>query len=233
MKSAERWQYALQASYPVAMGYIPAGIAFGVLFVAAKLPAWAAVFASVVLYAGAAQYAAISLLATGTGFATLASTTLAINLRHVFYAIPLLPNLPSSMLARYYGLFALTDETFSVLTTLDQEKRQALLLPISFLNQAYWIIGTVLGVLIGAKLNNLVPHLDFALVCLFAILAYEQYRKLKASYPIYIAVIALVVGLLWFQKWLLLSAIALSIVLIMGRFYLIQQRTHKADAPHD
>jgi len=30
------WQQAFKVSFPVAMGYIPAGIAFGVLFVAAK-----------------------------------------------------------------------------------------------------------------------------------------------------------------------------------------------------
>ena len=61
------WQQAFKVSFPVAMGYIPAGIAFGVLFVAAKLPIWAAILSSVVLYAGAAQYASIALLAGGVG----------------------------------------------------------------------------------------------------------------------------------------------------------------------
>ena len=61
------WQQAFKVSFPVAMGYIPAGIAFGVLFVAAKLPIWAAILSSVVLYAGAAQYASIALLAGEVG----------------------------------------------------------------------------------------------------------------------------------------------------------------------
>ena len=41
------WQQAFKVSFPVAMGYIPAGIAFGVLFVAAKLPIWAAILSIV------------------------------------------------------------------------------------------------------------------------------------------------------------------------------------------
>lgn len=216
-----RWSSALAISYPVAMGYIPAGIAFGVLFVAAGLPTWAAIFASLVLYAGAAQYAAIPMLASGVGFVTLTTNTLAINLRHAFYAIPLLRQLPTAPLARYYCLFALTDETFSVLTTLNENERQQLIVPISLFNQSYWVLGTLLGVIIGAKLNNLIPHLDFALVCLFAILAYEQFRVLRQFYPIMMAFIAFMIAITLFGNWLLLSAIALSIVFIIGHFYMI------------
>lgn len=217
----DTWASAAKLSYPVAMGYIPAGLAFGVLFVAAGLPAWAALFASVVLYAGAAQYAAISMLSGGVGLTTLATNTLAINMRHMFYAMPLLRQLPRAFLPRYYCLFALTDETFSVLTTLDEDTRARLILPISLLNQSYWVIGTLLGVALGAGLNNAIPHLDFALVCLFAILAYEQFKSLKQLYPICIALVAFAISLQWFANWLLLAAIALSILIIIGRFLLL------------
>jgi 4-azaleucine resistance transporter AzlC len=214
------WRQAFSLSIPVAMGYLPAGIAFGVLFVAAKLPIWAAIFSSVVFYAGAGQYASIPLLSGGVGIATISSNILAINLRHAFYAIPLLKQLPTHTLAKFYCLFALTDETFSVLTTLAPEKRQALMLPISLLNHSYWITGTVLGLLIGAGLNDLVPHLDFALVCLFAILAYEQFKVIKAYYPIMIAMLAFIMAMIFTPNWLLLAAICFSLGLIVVYFYL-------------
>ncbi|MFW2178094.1 MULTISPECIES: AzlC family ABC transporter permease [unclassified Moraxella] len=215
------WQQAFKLSLPVAMGYIPAGLAFGVLWVAGGLPVWGAIFSSMLLYAGAAQYASIPLLASGTGLMTLASNTLAINLRHMFYGLPLLHELRAlPVWVRCYCLFALTDETFSVLTTLEHEQRQTLFLPISLFNQSYWVIGTLFGVVIGAGLNQLVPHLDFALVCLFAILAYEQFRSLTQWYPIIIAVITFAVAMAFFGQWVLLSAIALSILLIIGHFWL-------------
>lgn len=218
--SLSLWRESLKVSMPVAMGYVPAGMAFGVLFVAAKLPAWAAVMSSIVLYAGAAQFASIPMLASGVGAVTIAGNTLAINLRHMFYAIPLLKQLPTHPLKKLYCLFAITDETFSLLTTLDERQRQQLMFPISVLNQGYWVLGTLLGLVVGAGLNDLVPHLDFALVCLFAILAYEQFKVLQRFYPIVIAVIAFVVALSFFENWLLLSAIAMSIVMIIGHFYL-------------
>lgn len=224
MNSEKLWQHALKASLPVAMGYIPAGIAFGVLFVASGLPAWSAVVSSIVLYAGAAQFASIPLLTTGTGIATLASNTLAINLRHAFYAIPLLRQLPNNFLVKYYCLFALTDETFSILTTLDEQTRQKLMFPISLLNQCYWVLGTVLGVLVGAGLNDLVPHLDFALVCLFAILAYEQFNVLKRFYPIVFAMITFAIAMCFFPNWLLLSAIAMSLMLVMLHFTITNKK---------
>lgn len=209
---------AFHITLPVAMGYIPAGIAYGVLFVSAGLPAWSAVVSSFLVYAGALQYASISLLASGAGLFTHASNSLAINLRMAFYGIPILNQLPKNKIARLICLYCLTDETFSILTTLEPQQREQLMLPISLFNQAYWIIGTVLGLIIGGGLNDLVPHLDFALVCLFAILAYEQFRVVKAYYPIVIAVICFVVVMLFLPNLALLASIAFSAILIMLRY---------------
>lgn len=218
MKSTINWQKAFQITLPVAMGYIPAGIAYGVLFVAAGLPAWSAVVSSILIYAGALQYASIPLLASGAGLFTHASNSLAINLRMAFYGIPILKQLPTNKFARLICLYCLTDETFSILTTLEPKQREALMLPISLLNQLYWVVGTILGLIIGGGLNDLVPHLDFALVCLFAILAYEQFSVVKAHYPIVIAMMAFVVVMLFLPSWALLGSIALSAILITLRY---------------
>ena len=84
------------------------------------------------------------------------------------------------------------------------------------LNQSYWILGTVLGLVVGAGLNDVVPHLDFALVCLFAILAYEQFHVIKAYYPIIIALFAFAIVLM--PTWALLGSIAINAGVIMLRY---------------
>ena len=124
-------------------------------------------------------------------------------------------------------MFALTDETFSLLTTLHENDRQRLILPVSLLNQCYWVIGTILGILVGAGLNDWVPHLDFALVCLFAILAYEQFKAVKAYYPIFIAIIAFTAAFYFISDWLLLSAICVSLGLIIIHFFMSNKSAHK------
>lgn len=211
------WQLGFKKSLPVAMGYLPAGIAFGVLAQVAGLPVWATLLLSVVLYAGAAQYACLPMLSLGLSIGSIATNIAAINLRHVFYATPLLQSLPQNKIAKTYCLFALTDETFSVMTSLPLAERSAIILPLSLFNQSWWVIATFLGVMIGSALNDVVPHLDFALVCLFAILAYEQFATIKRYFPIIIAIIALALASLFTQDWRLLAAIAICLALILLR----------------
>lgn len=211
------WAEGFRKSIPVAMGYLPAGIAFGVLAQVAGIPMWGVMMLSIVLYAGAAQYACLPMLSAGLPVGNIATNIAAINLRHVFYGMPLLPYLPKQKLAKTYCLFALTDETFSVITSLPNESKPALILPISLFNQSWWVIASALGVMIGSALSDLVPHLDFALVCLFAILAYEQFQSIKRYFPIGVAIISLAIAALFTTQWLLLVAITICVLFILAR----------------
>ncbi len=231
-QNSHHWAEGFKRSLPVAMGYLPAGIAFGVLAQVAGIPVWATIMLSVLLYAGAAQYACLPMLSAGLPIGNIATNIAAINLRHVFYAMPLLQSLPHNKLAKTYCLFALTDETFSVMTSLPQQSRQALMLPISLFNQMWWVVAGAIGVLIGSTLSDLIPHLDFALVCLFAILAYEQFQSIKRYFPIVIAIISLVIASLFTDNWLLLMAIAICMILILGRGFWIERTVTGVNNDH-
>ena len=224
-ETSYNWSEGFKKSLPVAMGYFPAGIAFGVLAQVAGIPIWATIMLSITLYAGAAQYACLPMLSAGLPIGSIATNIAAINLRHVFYGMPLLQSLPKNKIAKTYCLFALTDETFSVMTSLPNESRPALILPISLFNQSWWVLASTVGVIIGSTLSDLVPHLDFALVCLFAILAYEQFQSIKRYFPIAIAVISLAVASLFTSHWLLLVAITICMVLILARGFWVARNT--------
>ena len=210
------WQLAFRYSYPIALGYIPVGIAYGVLMITAALPAWLAPASSLIVYSGAMQYAAIGLLVSWAGFLAIGINTLVIGLRHIFYGLPLVAHLPDSKLLRTYCLFALTDETFSVMTTLPEPLRKTLFPRIAFLNQMYWFAGTVIGVLVGSGVGNLIPHLDFALSCLFVILAYEQYQNRRCWWPCVLALAAFMAARYLAPQYLLLLAVSLCAVVIVG-----------------
>ncbi|WP_066568609.1 AzlC family ABC transporter permease [Snodgrassella sp. CFCC 13594] len=212
LSARQRLQLAFKYSAPVAMGYYPAGLAYGVLMSASGLPWWLSLAMSMIVYSGAAQYASIPLLASGAGALTLTLNAFVINLRHVFYGLPLLPALPLNKAERIYALFALTDESFSVLTTLPEPLRQPLFAPIVGLNQFYWVSATLIGCAVGSGLTDLVPHLDFALTCLFLILAYEQYRSKKAWWPCVLALVSFVLAQLLTTQYLLLSAVGLCVM---------------------
>ncbi|MGB4882367.1 MAG: AzlC family ABC transporter permease [Neisseria sp.] len=213
---ANYWRLAFKHSYPIALGYLPAGIAFGILMVAAGFPTWLAPLSSGIVYSGAMQYAAIGMLIPWAGLLSIGINTIVIGLRHVFYGLPLIAYLPKNKLLRAYCIFALTDETFSVMTTLPETLRRPLFVRIALLNQIYWFIGTLVGMWVGSGFGNLIPHLDFALSCLFVILAYEQYRIHRQWLPCALAPVAFVCARYMAPQYLLLVAVSLCALVIVS-----------------
>ncbi len=202
----------LSLSVPVAMGYVPLGMVFGFLFVQAGAVWWLALLASVLVFAGAAQFMMVPMLAAGLPLAAIALATLVVNLRHIFYGLSLLDKLPHQPWARWYLVFALTDETYSVLTTLpaDTSTRQMVLL--ALLNQGWWVLGTLLGALIGSQAQVPLVGLDFALAALFAVLAVEQWRSAHSAAPLWVALASYAAAQLLMQQQALLIAIALCVL---------------------
>jgi 4-azaleucine resistance transporter AzlC len=202
----------LSLSVPVAMGYVPLGMVFGFLFVQAGAPWWLAVFASIFVFAGAAQFMMVPMLAAGLPVASIALATLVVNLRHVFYGLSLLDKLPVKPWARWYLVFALTDETYSVLTTLPSGTSTRQMVSVALLNQGWWVLGTLLGAVIGAQAQIALAGLDFALAALFAVLAVEQWRSADSAAPLWVAVVSYGVAWALLPQQALLIAIGLSVM---------------------
>lgn len=202
----------LSLSVPVAMGYVPLGMVFGFLFVQAGAPWWLAITASLLVFAGAAQFMMVPMLAAGLPLASIAVATLVVNLRHVFYGLSLLDKLPKQAWARWYLVFALTDETYSVLTTLPPGTSTRQMVTVALLNQGWWVLGTLLGALIGAQAQIALAGLDFALAALFAVLAVEQWRSADSAAPLWVAVVSYAVAWALVPQQALLIAIGLSVM---------------------
>lgn len=197
---------------PVAMGYIPLGMVFGFLFVQAGASWLMALCASVVVYAGAAQYMMIPMVATGMPISAIALATLLVNLRHIFYGLSLLDTFPRSKLLRWYTAFALTDETYSVLTTLPRDTPPQRMALLALLNQGWWVLGSLLGAIIGAQAQVPLEGLDFVLCSLFAVLAVEQWRARSSPLPLWTALISYAVATAFIPEHALVLAILLSII---------------------
>ena len=210
-RDADRFS-VLALTTPVAMGYIPLGTVFGFLFVQAGAEWWLAVLSSVVVFAGAAQYMMIPMLAAGLPVGAIALATLIVNLRHVFYGLSLLNKFPPRGLLRWYMVFALTDETYSVLTTVPANTSHRKMALVALLNQSWWVLGTLIGAVIGAQAQITLAGLDFVLAALFAVLTVEQWRTKKSPAPLWVALAAYAVAYPLAAKHALVIAIALSIV---------------------
>lgn len=210
---------ALRASLPVLFGYVPLGMAFGVLFVDLGHPWIFATLMSVLVYAGAAQFLAIGLLGAGAGLLEIGVATLVLNARHAFFGLSLAARFPRRGLARLYMIFALTDETYSLLSSVEPPAgvdATRLRAWIAACNQFWWVLGSTLGALLGTGLALDTAGLDFALTALFVVLAIEQYRAIRDLRPFGVAVIAaaLAIGVVGTDH-LLIAGLAIATALIL------------------
>jgi 4-azaleucine resistance transporter AzlC len=176
---------SLKTTLPVAFGYIPLGMAFGVLLQNLGISwYWATAF-GIFVYAGAAQFMAITLLSQKVGLAEVFSATLLLNLRHVFYGIGMIPRFSQLKKHKWYAIFGLTDETFSILTTSNGNQNDSQFIFFATLfNQIWWVIGCTLGALLRTHIKFDSTGLEFSLTCLFVVLLLEQWFKTKDWFPI-------------------------------------------------
>ncbi len=112
--SAEFWN-GCRAITPLVVGAVPFGIIFGTLAASSGLSFWGALAMSVFVFAGSSQFIALGLLSSGTALPLIILTTFVVNLRHLLYAVSLVPHVKH--LPQSWKLpigFWLTDEAFAV-----------------------------------------------------------------------------------------------------------------------
>ncbi len=204
--SDSTWLRLVTSSLPVAFGYIPLGLAFGVLLTGLGVAWWWATIMSLVVFAGSAQFLAVSLLAAGASPLDAFVATLLLNLRHIFYGLTLLDRYRALGRSRTYAIFGLTDETFSLLAGQPPQKSDRnWVLGLTALNQFWWVAGSTLGALLGHSIPFSTEGLAFALTALFAVLLVEQLSRGFRISSLAGAV----------------AAAALCLVLLPGKYFLI------------
>lgn len=209
---------------PVLTGYLFLGAGFGILLSEAGYgPGWAAVMALCV-YAGSGQYLLVSLLTSGASLLSNAVATLLVNVRHLFYGISLVDAYKDAGRRKPYLIFALTDETYSLVTQAQLPEgidRTAYCFFVSLFNQCYWIAGCTLGNLAGFLLPVDFTGVSFVLTALFVTMFVEQWLSAKDHGPALIGVACTAVCLMIFGSELFLipsmAAIAGLLILRRGR----------------
>lgn len=214
------WQRVLIKTFPVFTGYLVLGMGFGILLEENGFPFWMAPFMSVTMYAGAMQYVGITVLAGGMGIFQAALTTLMVNARHLFYGISLLERYGKFGNRKWYLAFTLTDETYSLVCSekdvpdgIDEKKYFT---AISCLNHLYWILGGIVGYLVGTIITFDTKGIDFSMTALFVTVFVGQWMDGSDHFPAITGVMATTVSLLVFGKdsFLIPSMIIIAIVLL-------------------
>lgn len=184
METVNRRRAAVKAAFPatvpVMTGFLALGVAYGILMRTNGYgPLWSTLM-SAIGFGGSMQYVAITLLVTAFDPLQAFLLALMVNARHMFYGLSLLDKYKGLGKARFFMVFALCDETFSLVSTLEPPEgveRKDFYFWITLLDYLYWVGGTALGGLLGRFILFDTTGLDFALTALFVVLFLEQWKK--------------------------------------------------------
>ena len=213
---------AFVRSIPVMAGYVVLGIGFGVLMHAAGYGFLWTLAMSLLIYAGSMQYVGVGLLSGGASVVTAILTTVMVNARHLFYSISMIRVYRDSGRLKPYLIFALTDETYSLLCDgevpegADAELYRVL---VSAFDHSYWVIGSVLGSLLGAVLPFSTEGIEFSMTALFLTSFVEQWVREGNRIPALTGLGATLLSLAVFgpERFLIPAMLLITLVLSLLR----------------
>ncbi len=230
MKKAVKAAFA--ASFPVMLGYVFVGIAFGLLFREAGYGVLWALLMSLTVYAGSMQFIAINFFSGVFSLWQVAVMTLAVNLRHIFYGLSMLERFKGMGRKKPYMIFSLTDETYSLLCSAQVPEGvppQRFFFLISLFDQTYWVLGSVLGSLAGGFIFFNTTGIDFAMTALFLVICTEQWTGYPTRIPAVIgACTGVVMLLLLGADRFIIPAMLLAVLLLMLVRRSVEQKTDAA-----
>lgn len=213
---------AFPHTIPVLTGFLVLGIAYGVLMQTKGYGTLWALLMSAIAFCGSMQFVAIALLTVAFNPLQAFLLSLMVNARHLFYGISLLEKYKGLGKTRGFLIYTLCDETFSISSSVmpsDNVDRKFFYLSISLLDYLYWVIGTLLGGVLGSYITFNTNGLDFVLTALFVVLFLEQMKKKENQKYGLIGIVCTIVGLCVFgvENLVIPSMILILFVLLVGR----------------
>ena len=213
---------AFFTSVPVLAGYIVLGIGFGILLRNAGYGVlWAAAM-SIFILGGTMQYVGVGLISGGASIIATAITTFMVNARHLFYSISMIDKYKNAGKYKPYMIFALTDETYSLLCdgkTPDGVDENLYRFLVSFFNHCYWILGGIIGNLLGAVLPFSTQGVAFSMTAVFVAAFVEQWMTTKDHIPAITGAASTLLCLLVFgsENFLIPAMLLITLVLTLLR----------------
>ncbi len=202
---------------PVLAGFLFLGVAYGILMKSIGYGAGWTFLMSFLVFAGSMQYVGITLLTATFNPLYALFITLMVNARHIFYGISMLEKFKNTGRFKPYLIFAMCDESFSILCSAKPEKdvdKNWFMFFIVFLNRWYWITGSVLGALLGNYIKFNTKGLDFALTALFVVIFINQWQEQENHFPAVVGVLSSAACLLIFgpDKFIIPAMILILII---------------------
>lgn len=222
------FRYALFRVAPILAFYFFLGIGFGVIFVKEGFSPLHSYLSGLFIYAGSMQMALVPLLASEAPLYFVALMTLFINGRMMFYGISFLEKFQSMGKAYPYMIHTTTDETYSVLVSMEypedvDEKKVDFF--VHLLCHLTWSSSCLVGALLGGLIPFSVEGIDFLATAFFVTVVVEQLRWSSSKIPFFVGLVSAVFFLLVLgpANFIVPAIVSSMLLLLMFRSQILEK----------
>lgn len=196
---------ALRAAFPYTIpifaGFWFLALAYGIYMNAAGFSFIYPTLMALLIFGGSLEFVAVEMLLSPYAPVQVLIMTLLIQARHLFYGISMLEKYKGMGWKKYYLIFGMCDETFSINYTADIPEgvdHGWFYFFVTLLNQLYWVSGALIGGLVGSLLKFDTEGLSFVMTAMFIVIFLDQWMKEKNHISAFIGLGASLVCLLIF-----------------------------------
>lgn len=182
---------ALPNTIPIFAGFWFLGLTYGIYMNVSGFSFWYPMLMSLTIFAGSIEFVTVNMLLGAFNPLQALAMTLMINARHLFYGISMLDKFRGIGWKKFYLIFGMCDESFSINYTAeipeDVDKGWFMFF-VTLLNHFYWFFGSTLGGIFGSHIHFNTEGLDFVMTAMFVVIFMEQWMKEKRHESAFIGI---------------------------------------------
>ena len=218
----EALKAAFPCTIPIFTGFWFLGLAYGIYMNVSGFSFVYPMFMSLLIFGGSLEFVTVEMLLSPFAPLQVFIMALLIQARHLFYGISMLEKFKGTGWKKFFLIFGMCDETFSVNYTAEIPEgvdKGWFMLWVTFLNQFYWVSAATTGGLIGSLLKFDTTGISFVMTAMFVVIFLEQWLKEKnhSSSLIGIAVSVLCLLIFGADSFMLPTMAAIVLLLTLSR----------------
>ena len=179
------FQAAFPYTLPICVGFLFLGMSYGFMMRSKGFSFLYPLFMSMFIFAGSMEFVTVNLLLSAFHPLSAFFLALMVNARHLFYCISMLGKYKNVGWKKFYLIYGMCDETFSVNCTAkipeDVDKGWFMFF-VTLLNQIYWVGGATLGALLGYVIHFDTTGIEFVMTALFVVMFLNQWEEKGADH---------------------------------------------------
>lgn len=213
---------AFPCTIPIFTGFWFLGLTYGIYMKVSGFSFVYPMLMSLLIFGGSLEFITVEMLLSPFAPLQVFIMALLIQARHLFYGISMLEKFKGMGWKKFFLIFGMCDETFSVNYTAEIPEdvdKGWFILWVTFLNQFYWVSAATTGGLIGSLLKFDTTGISFVMTAMFVVIFLEQWLKEKNHVSSLVGIAVSVLCLIFFgeDSFMLPTMAAIVLLLTLSR----------------